>query len=121
MIKFDKIKITPKKWGAEWEIDNNDKYCGKILIFNKGASFSTHMHRLKTETWYLLEGQLSIKYYDLSNADTFEKILNPGDVIKIPSGEPHKLTAILPSRVIEVSTTHYDSDSYRIEKGDSQK
>mgnify|MGYP001266609128 CR=1 FL=1 len=31
---------VPKGWGEEIIIENNDLYCGKMLIFNQGCKFS---------------------------------------------------------------------------------
>ena len=44
--------------------------------------------------------------------------LNLGDVITIPIGQPHQLRAKEDSEIFEISTQHFDSDSYRIWKGD---
>ena len=111
----------PKGWGEEVWIINTDKYCGKLLKFRKGAKFSDHYHINKDETWYVLEGKLELHYYDLSNADKLNTILNPGSVVHIPPNTPHQLIAQEDSVVIEVSTPHDEADSYRIGKGDSQK
>lgn len=100
---------------------NNDKYCGKLLKFNKGAKFSDHYHLLKDETWYVLMGELELRYYNLKNADRLTMVLREGDVVRIPPGTPHQLTARKESIVIEVSTPHDEEDSYRIGRGDSQK
>lgn len=121
MITITKPIEVSKIWGKEIIIDNNNEYCGKILVFKKGDSFSTHYHLLKKETWYILEGRLLMKHFNLQTAEVLETVLNVGDVIIVERGEPHKLTAILDSKILEVSTTHYDADSYRIEKGLSQQ
>ena len=48
-------------------------------------------------------------------------IINEGDVVYIERGKPHQLTALEDnSSIFEVSTEHFDSDSYRVWKGDSQ-
>ena len=36
---------------------NNELYCGKLLVFKKGAKFSMHYHLIKDETWYVDEGE----------------------------------------------------------------
>ena len=36
-------------------------------------------------------------------------------------GQPHQLEDLTDGIVFEVSTEHFDSDSYRVWKGDSQK
>jgi mannose-6-phosphate isomerase-like protein (cupin superfamily) len=118
---FSTPEYHPKGWGEELWIVNNEKYCGKLLRFNKGAEFSMHYHIKKEETWFVLQGSLKIEYYDLSNADKKEKLLNVGDVIHICPCIPHKLFALTEASLIEVSTQHFEEDSYRVEKGNSQK
>jgi quercetin dioxygenase-like cupin family protein len=44
-----------------------------------------------------------------------------GDVVHIKPCVPHKLIAVEKSSIMEVSTQHFEEDSYRIQKGDSQK
>jgi mannose-6-phosphate isomerase len=120
-IQISKAKIYPKGWGEEVWIINNDKYCGKLLKFNAGAQFSDHFHVEKNETWYVLEGKLELRYYNLTNAEKITRIIKKGAVVHIPQFNPHQLRALEDSVVIEVSTEHKESDSHRIGKGDSQK
>ncbi len=120
-ISFPKNESHPKAWGSEEWIVNNDSYCLKFLNFKKGASFSYHFHLNKLETWYVLRGSLKLEYFDLANADKMVTNLKVGSIIHIPPGNPHKLTALEDSLIVEVSTTHREEDSYRIGKGDSQK
>lgn len=121
MIKITKPEIINKGWGREIVIANNDEYCGKILEFKAGSKFSDHFHKEKHETFYVLDGILNLYYYDLTNGTKLYKLIQPGDVIVINRGEPHQIEAITDSKIMEVSTHHEDSDSYRIGKGDSQK
>ena len=118
---FSRLEAHPKKWGDELWITNNEKYCGKILRFNEGSSFSMHYHVLKEETWCVTKGRLKLEYYDLEKADKLDKILEEGDVVHLNPCVPHKLTALVESSVFEVSTQHFNDDSYRIENGASQK
>ena len=39
--------MVEKGWGHELIFATNDKYCGKLLNFNKGAKFSMHFHDTK--------------------------------------------------------------------------
>jgi hypothetical protein len=48
---------------------------------------------------------------------TYNEYLNIGDVITNERGEPHQLIALEDGEIFEVSTKHFDSDSYRIFKG----
>ncbi len=123
MSKIDirKAEHHSKGWGEEVWLVNNELYCGKLLKFNAGATFSDHYHKVKTETWYVLEGEFELRHYDLTNADRLVSKLGPGDVAHIPPSTPHQLVALTPATIIEISTTHDEADSYRIGKGDSQK
>src|SRR5271166_4490228 len=121
MITRLEPELHEKGWGHEVWLVNSPLYCAKLLHFNKGAKFSSHYHLKKCETWYILEGELTLTHYDLTSADTLSWSLKPGDVIDVPSGEPHQLYAVEESTIIEVSTQHDEADSYRIGKGDSQK
>ena len=45
-------------------------------------------------------------------------ILNPGDNFHVFRGLRHRMLALEDSELFEFSTEHFDSDSYRIQKGD---
>jgi mannose-6-phosphate isomerase-like protein (cupin superfamily) len=56
---------------------------------------------------------------DCASKNKFEgikkEILNEGDSVYIEKGTPHQLTSLQEKGVVyEVSTEHFDSDSYRI-------
>ena len=110
----------PKGWGHERWIVNKEKYCLKILSFKKNSSFSMHYHIKKEETWYVAKGSLELSYYNLTNANRVTKTINEGMVVDIKPNIPHKLKALEDSEIIEVSTQHFEHDSYRVEPGDSQ-
>ncbi len=118
---IDYPEVIEKGWGREIWIANNNQYCGKILEFNEGAEFSMHYHMLKHETFYILEGEVELRGYDLKDASMHGRTFKEGNIIVIPAGNPHKIIAKKKSRVIEISTTHYESDSYRVLPGNSQK
>jgi len=115
-----KPKKIDKAWGYELHIHNDNEYCGKILHFNKGAKFSMHFHLSKKETWYVSKGSFLMILIDTENAYPEEFLFYQGDAILIPRGQPHQLIAQEESDIFEVSTTHFDADSYRIIPGDSQ-
>jgi mannose-6-phosphate isomerase-like protein (cupin superfamily) len=120
-MKINKPIKVDKKWGYELIIENNDKYCGKILHFEQNKKFSMHFHMLKHETWYVQSGKFIYRWIDTTNADLHQKTLNVGDKVVITPGLPHQLEALEKGDIFEVSTKHYDNDSYRVMKGDSQK
>ena len=112
---------VPKGWGEEIIIENNELYCGKILIFKQGCKFSMHYHMNKDETWWVEYGEFLYRWIDTETADIYEEELKPGDVVRQLPGQPHQLMAHTDGSIIEVSTEHFDDDSYRVSKGDSQK
>ena len=111
---------VPKGWGEELIIENNEMYCGKLLIFKKGCKFSMHYHLIKDETWYVNKGKFIYRWIDTETAETIEQKLKVGDVVRQRVGQPHQLIALTDGEVFEVSKQHFDEDSYRVMKGDSQ-
>jgi mannose-6-phosphate isomerase-like protein (cupin superfamily) len=112
--------VVPKGWGEEIIIENNEMYCGKILIFKEGCKFSMHYHMNKDETWWVEYGEFIYRWIDTETAEMNEVKLEEGDVVRQRPGQPHQLEAISNGRIFEVSTHHEDSDSYRVMKGHSQ-
>lgn len=111
---------VPKGWGEELIIENNEMYCGKLLIFKQGCKFSMHFHMEKDETWYVDSGKFTYRWIDTETAEVHEQLLKKGDVVRQRPGQPHQLEALTDGVVFEVSTQHKDADSYRVWKGDSQ-
>lgn len=110
---------VPKGWGHELWIVNKEEYCGKLLFIKEGKKCSWHHHKLKDEVFYLQSGSLIIRYSDeddISKAD--ERIMKPGDAFHVYIGLRHQMEALEDSELFEFSTQHFDSDSYRIIKGD---
>lgn len=132
------IKFVPKGWGYERWFVNKKEYCGKELFIAKGKKLSLHYHKLKDETFWVLDGDALLIYYDAPYLpdllidekkdfgqiyDMFghtvkHQIIKNGDVVHIPVGRRHALVARHDTRIIEFSTQHFDEDSYRILKGD---
>ena len=105
MAKHDKV------WGSEeWII--NRSYCGKILNLKKGFRCSIHHHKIKDETFYILDGKV------LMEIDGTRRIMKPGDVQIIMPNQKHRFTGLEDSKIIEFSTHHREDDSYRdVESG----
>ena len=113
------IKFVPKGWGFEKWIVNCEEYCGKLLYFVKGKSCSWHYHKLKDEVFYLQSGKMIVYYSDADKIENAEQlILNAGDNFHVYRGLRHQMVALEDSELFEFSTQHFDSDSYRILKGD---
>lgn len=112
-----------KGWGYELIFATTDKYCGKIMVFDKaGSKFSMHFHKEKDETWFVNAGKFKVRWIDTKDAVLYEKQLVEGDVWHNPPLQPHQLEAIdAGSMIFEVSTTDSVEDNFRIIPGDSQK
>jgi len=110
-----------KAWGHEMWIINNELYCGKLLVFKKDKEFSMHFHLLKDEAWYISKGEFQYTYIDTETSEHKQIIVREGDCIHLMPGQPHQMLAIEEgSCIFEVSTQHFDSDSYRVQMGSSQ-
>ena len=113
------IKFVPKGWGFEKWIVNNEEYCGKLLYFVKGKKCSWHYHIKKDEVFYLHSGKIRVIFNTENDIETAEEIiLGPGDNFHVYRGLRHQMQALEDSELFEFSTQHFDSDSYRIIKGD---
>ena len=121
-VKIKEPKRVEKKWGHELWIHNDNQYCGKLLVFtNSGNKFSMHYHMLKNETWYVQEGAFQFDWIDTESAERCYTQLQKGDVVYIEKGLPHQLTSLIDNSIVfEVSTEHFDDDSYRIYRNGPQ-
>ena len=112
-------KIVPKGWGYEKWIVNKPEYCGKLLFIEKNKMVSWHYHILKDETFYVQSGKILLKYSNHDDLETaLEVVLNKGDSFYIPRGMRHRMIGVEDTELFEFSTEHFDSDSYRLIKGD---
>jgi mannose-6-phosphate isomerase-like protein (cupin superfamily) len=113
--------LVEKGWGHELIWATNDKYCGKLMKFNKGAKFSMHFHREKDETWLVLNGKFIVRHIDTDDASVYENELIEGDTWHNQPLSPHQLECIEEGTIIEVSTPDSVEDNYRVFPGDSQR
>jgi mannose-6-phosphate isomerase len=118
--KILKSEIHNKGWGKEEWIINCQDYCMKFLDFKAGTQGSMHFHVRKHETWYIAHGKIILSTINTDNAQKNQVILTEGDIVDIPRLNPHKVEAIEDTRIIEVSTQHFEEDSYRVMPGSSQ-
>lgn len=113
------IKFIPKGWGFEKWIHNSDLYCGKLLYFVKGRKCSWHYHKLKDEVFYVQSGKILVRYSEEDSLEeATEVVLNAGDNFHVDVGLRHQMEAVEDTELFEFSTQHFESDSYRLKKGD---
>lgn len=109
-------KIVDKTWGVEIWYANNEEhnYCGKILDINPGHKFSMHYHLIKNETFFLLKGDAVVSYIDTKEGKEVKVPMNVGECFDIKAGLPHRIETEKGCTILEASTFHRDSDSYRV-------
>ena len=116
-MKVNKPKYVDKRWGSETWFANNEEhnYCGKILHIHKEKNTSMHFHIDKHEVFQILEGTLQVDYIDTKSGDVNTSFVHAGECMEMPQAVPHKLIANKEDvKLIEASTFHKDSDSYRV-------
>jgi len=97
------IQIKDKPWGREIWFANAAGYAGKILEVSKGKRLSLQYHEKKTETQYVLSGQVKMTV-GRDPDDLKEIILNPGDKYDIYPYTIHRVEALTDATIFEVST-----------------
>lgn len=111
-----------KGWGFELVWANNEKYCGKILVFERvGAKTSLVFHREKRKSWFVNEGKIKINWTDVATGEIKEAVLEAGKTVDFAEMSPHQVEALEPNTVIfEVGTTDIIEDRFRLAPGDTQ-
>ena len=84
----------------------NREYCKKIIIQLPRQKHPYHFHRKKEETFQILYGDLEVQ----KNGNNFR--LFPGDMFLVEPGCWHKFSTLDGVVFEEISTTHYNDDSY---------
>ena len=112
--------FVDKGWGSELIWATNDRYCGKLLKFNKDARFSMHFHAEKDESWYVLDGLFKVVFIETQDASQHEAVLKPGTTWRNRPLQPHQVICLEAGTIIEVSTPDSVEDNYRVLPGDSQ-
>lgn len=111
-------KKVHKDWGDELWIANNreNDYCGKILNIRPGCGTSLHFHSKKHETFYVIEGDLELTLVDTETTEENVICLEEGSAFELSQNIPHRLVSPTGAKILEISTFHEDSDSYRVLK-----
>ena len=112
-----------KGWGFEIIFANNDKYCGKLLVFERaGAKTSLVFHKEKTKSWFVNAGKFRVTFIDVSTGEIKHSELGEGQTADFGQLGPHQVEALVPnSMIFEVGTADYVEDRFRLAPGDSQK
>jgi uncharacterized RmlC-like cupin family protein len=117
--------ITPegkqdKGWGYEIVWASNDKYCGKILVFERpGAKTGMQFHKTKECSLFVNAGQFALRFIDTKTAELKQQNIKEGDTYKVIPMQPYQLISMTPNSIIfEVGTPDDADDIYIVGPGD---
>lgn len=100
-------------WGYELWIENNEKYCSKLLILNEGFESSWHYHERKDETFIILEGRVSLTYEnEMNTAQTI--ILREGEKFRLKPKVIHAFKSLTPRSIVMETSTTDDGDNVKL-------
>jgi len=88
----------------------NRDYCKKLIVQLPGQSHPLHFHKLKEETFQVLSGIVH------TEVEGHQRTLYPGETILIQPGVWHRFWTDSGVIFEEISTTHFNSDSYYKDK-----
>ena len=111
-----------KGWGFEIIFANNDKYCGKLLVFERvGAKTSLVFHKEKSKSWFINAGRFKLTFIDVATGEAKEAILEEGKTADFGALGPHQIEALVANSIIfEVGTADYVEDRFRLAPCDTQ-
>jgi N-acetylneuraminate synthase len=84
----------------------NREYCKKLIIQLPRQKHPYHYHKKKEETFQLLSGDLEVEL------EGYKTALKPGDTFLVKPNQWHKFHTLDGAVFEEVSTTHYNDDSF---------
>ena len=83
----------------------NRDYCKNIVVMTAGQSYPNHYHRIKTESFYVLYGELIVVI------DGAEHTVRPGELLHIERGCDHSFRTVNGTVFEEISTMYVPNDS----------
>ena len=122
-MNLQQLGKVDKGWGFEIVFANNEKYCGKLLVFERaGAKTSLVFHKEKSKSWFINAGKFKVTFIDINTGETKEAILEEGKTADFGPLGPHQVEALVAGSVIfEVGTADFIEDRFRLAPGDTQK
>ena len=83
----------------------NRDYCKSIVVMHPGQQYPLHYHRIKTESFYVLYGKLTVIVDGVSND------ISPGEMLHIERGQDHSFSTAGGTIFEEISTMYVPNDS----------
>ena len=103
-----------KPWGSEC-VMHNGEYSFKVLRINPNQRTSFHRHKLKTETFLVIDGEAGLSYGESLDTLT-RKVIDNGEFVTIPAGVVHSIQNVGETQLllIEAGTHHDEADTERL-------
>ncbi len=102
-------KVT-KPWGREYIVHPEARV--KVLVINEGRT-SLHYHPRKNEQMIVMSGKIAVETGGYYSENRVTHVLEENGTVFIEVGDVHRLTALEPSRILEIADG--DDESIRIE------
>ncbi len=101
--------IVEKPWGSVATYAHNQPSTVRMITVDPGQETSVHFHRMRDETWVVLDPGLVVEVGNRSI------VARPGDEFVIPAEQAHRIRCEggAPGRILEVAygyTTEDDSE-----------
>jgi mannose-6-phosphate isomerase len=104
--------ILDKPWGKVVTYALNQPSSVRVITVEPGKETSVHYHRMRDETWVVLDGGLTVEIGDeVVHPD-------PGEEFTIPAEQTHRIrcTGQAPGRILEIAYGYTsEDDSQRLE------
>jgi mannose-6-phosphate isomerase-like protein (cupin superfamily) len=104
--------IIDKPWGTVATYALNQPSSVRVVTVRPGAETSVHYHRMRDETWVVLDPGLEVEVGDEMISPA------PGDEFMIPAEETHRIRCVgeAPGRILEIAYGYTsEDDSQRLE------
>ncbi|MGE0449675.1 MAG: N-acetylneuraminate synthase family protein [Vicinamibacterales bacterium] len=88
----------------------NREYCKKLIVQLPGQRHPNHYHKRKEETFQVLSGLMEVEI------EGRRRTLHPGDTLVVPQGAWHSFWTETGLVFEEISSTHYNDDSFYEDK-----
>jgi mannose-6-phosphate isomerase len=101
--------IVEKPWGKVVTYALNQPSSVRVITVEPGQETSVHYHRMRDETWVVLDRGLEVEIGDRSVG------ARPGEEFVIPAEEPHRIRCVgaEPGRILEVAYGYTSEDDSR--------
>jgi mannose-6-phosphate isomerase-like protein (cupin superfamily) len=104
--------IVDKPWGTVATYALNQPSSVRVVTVQPGAETSVHYHRMRDETWVVLDPGLELEVGETSSTPA------PGDEFMIPAEQTHRIRCVgeAPGRILEIAYGYTsEDDSLRLE------